>query len=75
MISQDAPLILVDAAMSSKGASVHREGLRRISRKAEVSNEDFLRTTHAILDFLVSLDASLNYLQLLVPNQEDHMSR
>ena len=50
-------------------------GLKWFFRKAEVSIESFWRTTHAIFDFLVSLDASLNILQFLRRRQECPMSR
>ena len=49
--------------------------LKWFLKNAEVSIENFLRTTHAILDFLVSLDASLNFLQFSRRVEERHMSR
>ena len=50
-------------------------GLRWIFERVVVCISDSLRTTHGILDFLVSLDASLNILQFLRRRQECHMSR
>ena len=50
-------------------------GLRWIFKGVVVCISDFLRTTHAILDFMVSLDASLNFLQFSRRRQECHMSR
>ena len=50
-------------------------GLRWIFKRVVVCISDSLRTTHAIFDFLVSLDASLNILQFLRRRQECPMSR
>ena len=69
------PLISFDASMIHRVTSMHKGGLRWIFERVVVCISDFLRTTHAILDFLVSLDASSNFLQLARRFQECHMSR